>query len=632
MSEETRQSSNQQAPGQAPPAAAGDGARGQAPVLAPLRLETFITVDGAWRLESVSAAAAGLVGLKPDDLLGRDLRDLPPMRRVAPAAAIDEGFHRLREAMERRVAVEFAIPTDESGGSLHCRAYPLEGGGLAIHVSDVGERVHLFRELIGDEQRLRFHLRNTPLAVVEWDAEFIVTQWAGAAEAMFGWPAAETVGKPIMDLRIVLEDDLPLVEATMRKLSDGRHSGVVGRNRNVTRDGRVIDCIWHNSVLLDECGRMASVMSLVQDVTDHEEALAALRGSEARQSFLLGLSDALRELDDPGAMAEAACASLGRFLGASGCALLEIGDDGEVMPARRWTASDDGPAGAAEATGADHEVLQSALVNGEPLVAGGAVLQPLHRYGRTAAGVVVWGCAERQWVEQDAALVREAADRAWAFIEAARAERALRESEAAKAAEQERGRLARDLHDSVTQALFAATLRAEALTRAEGASPKVVRAAEEVARLNRGALAQMRALLLELRGEPLDAVPLDQLVEYLAEAARGATSAAVHVRVHGGGDLPAPVHIAAYRIAQEALSNVTRHARAENVWLTLESRTRRLALTVEDDGVGFMPADPVPAHLGLRTMRERSEEIGAVLRVDSVVGGGTVVNLEWHGD
>ena len=609
------------------PESAHEGRSELTPDPMPVGLETFITVDACWRLVAVSEAAAGILGVDPDRLAGRDLREPPSLRRVASPVALDEGFSQLREAMERRVTVEFVVAAEAIGGGFRCRACPLEGGGLGIHVFDAAERGRQVREVIGSEQRLRRHLRNTPLAVVEWDAEFIVTQWAGEAEAMFGWAAAETVGKPIMELGIVHEDDIHLVAATMEKLSGGHHAGVVGRNRNVTRDGRVIDCVWHNSVLLDERGRMASVMSLVQDVTEHEQALAAVRASEARQTFLLELSDALRELDDPGAMADVALARLGLFLGASGCALLEVGDGGEaVQPTRRWTPADAGTAAA------DPEFPRSAFVEGRPPVAGGVVLQPLHRHGRTAAGVVVWGCAGREWSEQESALVREAADRAWAFIEAARAERALRESEAVKAAEQERGRLARELHDSVTQALFAATLRAEALTRAEDASPKVVRGAQEVARLNRGALAQMRTLLLELRGEPLEAVPLGQLVEYLAEAARGATSAAVHVAVHGDGQVPAAIHVAAYRIAQEALNNVTRHARADNAWITLETRSLRLGLTVEDDGIGFVPAAPVPAHLGLQTMRERADEIGAVLRVDSCAGVGTVVSLEWHGD
>ena len=644
MSEKAREVRDLQAPSAPPRPGAPDGPRSSAgvpgglrPFAAPTSLETFITVDADWRITFVSDSAAGLVGLDPDELIGHDLRDLPSTRRIAPAPAIEEGYVRLRDAMERRVTVGFVVSTDDAGGSLRCTAYPLEDGGLGIHVYDVGDRVRAARELMENEQRLRFHLRNTPLAVVEWDAEFIVTQWAGEAEAVFGWSAADTVGKSIMDLEIVYEDDIPIVEATMEKLTDGRHLQVVGRNRNVTRDGRVIDCIWYNSVLLDERGHMSSVMSLVLDVTEQRQALAAVRGSEVRQTFLLELSDVLRDLADPVAMAEAACTRLGRYLGAAGCGLLEVVDGGDgVRLTSRWTAAEDEAGQPREDVptmgDADLDRLRSALLGGEVLVTDGALLQPLHRHGRTAVGVVVWGGAGRQWSEQDAALVREAADRAWAFIEAARADRALRESEAAKAAEHERGRLARDLHDSVTQALFAATLRAEALTRAEGASPKVVRGAEEVARLNRGALAQMRALLLELRGEPLEEVPLAQLIEYLAEAARGATSATVHVRVHGGGQMPPAVHLAAYRIAQEALSNVTRHARADNVWLTLELRSRRLALTIEDDGVGFEPADSGPGHMGLRSMQERADELSATLRVDSCPGGGTVVSLEWHGD
>jgi len=137
---------------------------------------------------------------------------------------------------------------------------------------EIAERKKAEEALKESEQRLRFHADNSPLAVVEWDSNFVVTRWAGAAEKMFGWSAAETVGKPIMDLHIVYEPDTPLVERTMGKLTDGASRQVVSSNRNLAKDGRVIDCTWYNSVLQDENGKMVSVMSLVQDNTDKIKA------------------------------------------------------------------------------------------------------------------------------------------------------------------------------------------------------------------------------------------------------------------------------------------------------------------------------------------------------------------------
>ncbi len=130
------------------------------------------------------------------------------------------------------------------------------------------------------EQRLRMHLENTPLAVVEWDKDFIVTRWAGEAERIFGWSQQETAGRPIMDLHIIHEDDVAVVERTMAHLTDGSSTQVVSSNRNITKDGRVIHCTWYNSVLQDAGGRMRSVMSLVVDNTERHRTEQALRESE----------------------------------------------------------------------------------------------------------------------------------------------------------------------------------------------------------------------------------------------------------------------------------------------------------------------------------------------------------------
>ena len=158
---------------------------------------------------------------------------------------------------------------------------------LAMH-TDITERKRAEAALRESEERLRHHLENTPLAVVEWNAGFVVTRWAGEAEAMFGWSAAETVGRPIMELALIHEEDIPVVESTMAQLTDGRSPRRRRHNRNITKDGRTIDCTWFNSVLMDEQNRMTSVMSLVQDNTERKRTEAALR--ESQESLNLALA------------------------------------------------------------------------------------------------------------------------------------------------------------------------------------------------------------------------------------------------------------------------------------------------------------------------------------------------------
>jgi two-component system, chemotaxis family, CheB/CheR fusion protein len=217
------------------------------------------------------------------------------------------------------------------------------------------------------------------------------------------------------------------------------------------------------------------------------------------------------------------------------------------------------------------------------------------------------------------------------ITERRRLEAAIREVEIGAAEQDERNRLARELHDSATQALFAATLKAESL--AESDEPLSARAAEtlgELQRLSRGALAQMRELLLELRGEPLEQIPIKQLLRHLVEAMEGRVGTVCEFTVSGETALPPLLHVAIYRIAQEALSNVSRHAAASCAWVALEMEPGRVRLRVEDDGRGFDPGLTVdPSHLGLRSMRERAEEADAAFSVGARPGGGTVITLDW---
>ncbi len=209
------------------------------------------------------------------------------------------------------------------------------------------------------------------------------------------------------------------------------------------------------------------------------------------------------------------------------------------------------------------------------------------------------------------------------------AERALRESEREVAAQEERVRLARDLHDSITQALFAAALKAESLTADAAIPPGGAEAAEQLRRLTRGALAQMRTLLLELRAQALEEVPIEQLLRNVAEATEGRADVAVAVSVRGEGAPPPELHRALYRVAQEALNNVVRHSGAKSASVELVSEAGRVRLLVRDDGCGFEPGPVSATHFGLRSMRERAAEVGAELRLVSAPGEGTLVLLEW---
>jgi PAS domain S-box-containing protein len=210
-----------------------------------------------------------------------------------------------------------------------------------------------------------------------------------------------------------------------------------------------------------------------------------------------------------------------------------------------------------------------------------------------------------------------------------RLEQDLRRQAAELAAGNERANLARELHDSVTQALFSMGLTTRSLellldTDPEGARAKLA----ELRELQRDALAEMRALIFELRPSSLEQDGLVQALRNHAAAVHGRTGLEVKLTCEPDTleRTALGVEETIYRIAQEALHNVVKHANASHALIQLRGDRGGIHLLVEDDGVGFDP-DRVPrGHLGLSGMRQRAELARGRLEVRSVVGKGTQID------
>jgi signal transduction histidine kinase len=200
------------------------------------------------------------------------------------------------------------------------------------------------------------------------------------------------------------------------------------------------------------------------------------------------------------------------------------------------------------------------------------------------------------------------------------------------AAQQERSRLARDLHDSIKQQLFAINVSAAAVeARLEADAPGARAALAEARRAAHEAMVEMEAMLQHLRPAVLVSVGLVEALRQQCEAIRYRAGAEVGFEageLPSEGDLPPGAHAALFRIAQEALSNVARHARARHVQVRLGrvAETASVELTVEDDGSGFEPA-VTKAGMGLANLRARARDLGAELRIDSAPGRGTRIRV-----
>jgi PAS domain S-box-containing protein len=195
---------------------------------------------------------------------------------------------------------------------------------------------------------------------------------------------------------------------------------------------------------------------------------------------------------------------------------------------------------------------------------------------------------------------------------------------------EERQRLARNLHDAVNQSLFSAGLIAEVLPRLwDRDQQDARRSLEDLRRLTRGAMAEMRALLAELRPSTLTDSDLGDLLRLLGNALEGRTNLPVVVTVSREVILPGEVQVTFYRICQEALNNVARHAKASKVEIDLKQDGDGIELHIRDDGKGFDIEQSFSGHYGLGIMRERAEAAGALLTVTSQPGHGTELTLRW---
>lgn len=196
---------------------------------------------------------------------------------------------------------------------------------------------------------------------------------------------------------------------------------------------------------------------------------------------------------------------------------------------------------------------------------------------------------------------------------------------------EERQNLARNLHDAINQSLFSAGLIAEVLPRLWEREPEEARRSlEDLRRLTRGALAEMRSLLVELRPSALTDTDLGDLLRLLGNAFMGRTNIPVAVTVTGEAILPAEAQVVLYRICQEALTNIAKHAKASQVEIDVLHEPGNLELYIRDDGRGFDTAEQMPpGHYGLSMMRERAETVGAFLTVTSQVGQGTEIAIHW---
>ncbi len=256
---------------------------------------------------------------------------------------------------------------------------------------------------------------------------------------------------------------------------------------------------------------------------------------------------------------------------------------------------------------------------------GGTMAAPLRLHDRTIGALACYTVSDATPSASDLSLLTTIADQVAVVVENARLQVRARDL----AALEERQRLARELHDSVSQALYGIALGARTARTLLDRDPEQVAAPlDYVLQLAGAGMAEMRALIFELRPESLESEGLVAALEKQAASVRARYGIAVDMVMGEEPAAPYVVKEALYRIAQEALHNTVKHARAQRVEVRLHRNAAGLALEMCDDGVGFDSDGAFPGRLGLHTMRERAVRLSGTLDVASAVGDGTRIRVK----
>ena len=295
-----------------------------------------------------------------------------------------------------------------------------------------------------------------------------------------------------------------------------------------------------------------------------------------------------------------------------------VGPAGEAITTRRTVVVAD--------VLADPELAaQQAGVPGRAAAGRSWLAAPLIVQDRVLGVLTIWSAEPDMYGPDDAELATAVANQAAIALENAR----LFAEASTVAALEERQRLARELHDSVSQALYGIALGAQTARQLVESDPaRAVDPIEYVASLAEAGLAEMRALIFELRPESLASEGIVSALEKQVAATRARYGVAVVADLPEEPDVPLRVKEALYRIAQEAMHNTIKHARASRIDIRLAASAERTQLEIGDDGSGFVADGDFPGHLGLRSMRERADAVGGTLTIVSAPGTGTTVRAD----
>jgi PAS domain S-box-containing protein len=515
--------------------------------------------------------------------------------------------------------ISYEIPYSLEDGSLtwyYVRMFQIANDqkeilGIMVAVSDITERKLTEQKLRQSVEQLTYHFNNTPLAVIEWDQSARVIQWSSKAEEIFGWQAEDAVGRN-MQIDISHEEDGEKVFLMMEGLKMGKPSRNPQQFRHYTKDKRMLYCEWYNSILRDENGEVKAILSLVRDVTEIRMA-----EEELRKSFKM-ISDYKIALDESSIVGITDPQGLFTYVNDNFCTASGFSKD--------------------ELIGHDHRILNTGLHSTEFMtdkwtrISGGKIWRG-EINNRTKEGSDFWVdmtiipfldengqpiqfMSISNDITSKKKMEKEILDQK--VQEQKKITRAV-----IKAQERQRNKIGQELHDNVNQILASSRMYMSMALNRRTLSTDLI---SESTRLLDTAIQEIR-LLSKNQISPQGRLGLKELIQILVdtlnENAPLVTTLEYHVCNHS---LDPDLKLNIYRVIQEQVNNILKHAHASRVNIEIHSDGEYIQATVTDDGKGFHPFKR-KSGVGLTNMINRVESFNGEFSIDSSPGKGCKLSI-----
>ena len=482
----------------------------------------------------------------------------------------------------------------------------IEDGYVNIYARDITERKRAEEQIAYQAQLLAI----VNDAVVASDAQYRITAWNAAAESMYGWKAEEVLGRFGLD---ITRTEFPGVDKAEMLRAIAERGSWRGEATQARKDGTRIPVEVSSMVLRDESGQITGYVSVNRDITERKRAEKTLRESEER----------FRLLYEKAPLGYQSLDAAGCFIDVNQTWLDTLGYSREEVIGR-WF----GDFLAPHEVEAFRQRFPKFKATGEIQVE----VETVRKDGAHAIIAIVGRIAydEHGGFKQTHCILTDITERKLA-------EEALREGHErmahlsrrlVEAQEEERRRIARELHDEVGQSLTALTISLEGvshLVKQDAPRSKIA----EIQELTKNLIAEVNALSVELRPRVLDDLGL--IPGLLSLFSRFSSQTGVEIDFKHTGikrkRLAPEIEISAYRIIQEALTNVVRHAGVKTASVRLQVEADMLWIQVQDEGKGFNLRRAMKAEdsMGLLSITERAEQVGGRLEVQTAPREGTLI-------